>query len=70
MNHHYFDLKLYLQEAEQHPEVVMNDVFVSEIRLYGLDKKVNHCLHGNSDGHILYPVIVSGVAKMREKLCL
>ena len=84
MKNHYFELKLYLNEVKQCPEVVMQKeyhVFKSEERLYGLDKRVNHRLHESSkvvyeqlfndnyiDNKILYQLIVSGVAKMNEKL--
>ena len=38
MNQHYLELKMFLQEVENHPEVVMDKdykVFRSEDRLYG-----------------------------------
>lgn len=48
MNQHYLELKVFLQEVKSHPEVVLDNkhhVLVSEKRLYGCDKEVNHCLH-------------------------
>ena len=50
MNQHYLQLKVFLAEVEHDPETAMNkgfEVFVSEKRLYGNDKKVNHRLHAS-----------------------
>ena len=85
MSKHYLELQLYLQELEHHPEVVLDKdyhVFVSEENLYGSDKNVNHRCHhnsqavyktlfdsGDSDPTKLYPLVVAGAAKMRDKLC-
>ena len=52
MNMHYLELKCFLEELEQHPEVAMNkdcQVFCSESNtLYGEDKNLNHRLHQKS----------------------
>ena len=48
MNQHYLKLQCYLSEVEKHPEMALNpnaQVFLSEERLYGDDKKLNHRLH-------------------------
>ena len=86
MNLHYLELKTYLQEVEHHPEVVMEKdymVFRSEEQLYGDNKIINHRLHSKSqavhmklfeqsehDSAILYPLLVAGAVRMREKLCI
>ena len=47
MNLHYLELELILREMEKDPEIAMErsyEVFASERRLYGNDKKVNHRL--------------------------
>ncbi len=44
MNIHYLELSLFLQEAIEHPEIILNkdyNVFRSEKQLYGDNKKVN-----------------------------
>lgn len=81
MNQHYLELQSYLQEVEQYPEIVLDQerqVFPSEQRLYKPDEKTNHRhknkhiytqLFGLDNASVLYPVLVSGVSKMREKLC-
>lgn len=85
MNQHYLELKMFLQEAKSHPEILVDSkalVFVSEGRLYGPDKNVNHRLHTRSQAvykHLfvidgseedtLYPVLVAGVTAMEQKLC-
>ena len=84
MNQHYLELQLYLQEVEHNPEIVMDktyEVFRSEKQLYGDNRKVNHRSHpksqavyeklfeaGEHDSTTLYPLLVAGAAKMREKL--
>ena len=76
MNQHYLELLVFLQEVKSHPEVVLDNksrVFVSEERLYGNDKKINHRLHprsqaiyknlfvmNESESTTLYPVLVAG----------
>ena len=47
MNHHFFELQLFLQLLKEHPEeaLLMNcKVFPSEDRLYGTEKLINHRL--------------------------
>ena len=81
MNQHYLELKLFLEEIEQHPDIMLNSsiqVFKSEARLYA-DCKINHCTHKKSIAmhtklfkecnSTLFPLLVSGVIKMKEKLC-
>ena len=52
MNIHYLELKIFLQDIEQYPEIVMNRdyvVFKSELAtLYGKNEKINHCCHKKS----------------------
>ena len=85
MNQHYLELKLFLQEVESNPAVVLNkeyQVFSSEGKLYENAKETNHRCHPSSqvvynrlfassecDSVILHPLLVSGAAKMKEKLC-
>ena len=85
MNQHYLELKLFLQEVECDPAVVMDkhyQVFRSEERLYGNIKQTNHrrCLNSQvvynklfepseSDPTSLYPLLIAGAARMKEKLC-
>ena len=85
MNEHYLELKIYLQEIEHRPELVMEKdyvVFRSEKELYGDNKRINHRLHLTSQAvyeklfeeneqelDMLYPMLVAGAARMREKLC-
>ena len=48
MNQHYLELKLFLEEVELNPRTAMDKEFKvigSEERLYGVEKKINHCLH-------------------------
>ena len=86
MNHHYLELKTYLQEVERYPKVVLDKnhkVFRSEGKLYGDNKNTNHRQHpkskvvyeelfeqGQCNSATLYPLLVAGVMKMREKLCM
>ncbi len=47
MNQHYFELQLYLQEITKDPIIAFDSeyhVFLSEKRLYGNDRKLNHRL--------------------------
>ena len=47
MNKHYLELQTFLSMVERNPEAAMDQnlqVFPSEKKLYGNDKKVNHCL--------------------------
>ena len=86
MNIHYLELKSWLQEIEQYPEVVMEKsyrVFQSESdTLYGSNKKLNHRLHkislavherllqtNENEASLLYPLLMAGAVKMKEKLC-
>ena len=75
MNQHYLELQVFLAEVEHDPETAMNrnfEVFVSEKRLYGNDKKVNHHLHASyevvegkifsedaTDKRLLHPLLKS-----------
>lgn len=84
MNKHYFELQTFLSAAECDPEIAMDrsiQVFPSEKRLYGKDKKVNHRLHPGyehiesvvfsceeTDKRQLYPLLASGTSKMNQKL--
>lgn len=83
-NKHYLELQTFLSEVECHPEAGLDrnlQVFPSEKRLYGKDKKVNHRLHpsygsieevvfscNETDGRLLHPLLCSGAAKMNAKL--
>ncbi|MCH9715537.1 MAG: hypothetical protein K0U52_00410 [Gammaproteobacteria bacterium] len=85
MNQHYLELQVFLSEVEKDPSVALNSehqVFLSEPRLYGSDKKTNHRLksHWKEVYQHLFEVcrieesqlrilITAGVARMREKLC-
>ena len=65
---------MYLERVEHNQEIVMDKryrVFESEERLYK-----NHCLtkceeklFETSDSSILYPLLASGAARMKDKLC-
>ena len=84
MNIHYLELKTFLSDVEHDPETMINrnlEVFMSERRLYGKDKKVNHRLHPSykvieevifsrdeTDERLLYPLLASGATSMKEKL--
>ena len=84
MNEHYLELQTFLCRAESAPEISMDrnaQVFPSEKRLYGADKKVNHRLHPGydaieevvfscveTDEDLLYPLLASGMSKMNAKL--
>ena len=85
MNLHYLELRTFLQEAQSHPEILLDSkthVFPSECRLYGEDKNVNHRIHpisqavyehlferDGSEECALYPVVVAGATAMEHKLC-
>ena len=85
MNIHYVELKEFLCVLETQPETILDknyEVFKSEKRLYGDEKKVNHRCHEKSkcvhkqlfvsdtwDKHLLYPIIANGAATMKTKLC-
>ena len=48
MRKHYLELKNFLEEMEVHPEIATengHEVFISERRLYGPNKKTNHRNH-------------------------
>lgn len=84
MNLHYLELKMYLTEVANHPEVAMDStyyVFPSENSLYREDK-ANHRLHPISHDiykkvfdlseinfALLQPLLAAGVIRMREKRC-
>ena len=84
MNTHYLELKLFLEMIEEEPSTAMDrnyKVFVSEDRLYGSEKKINHrirprnsALHSRLfesdewDASVLHPVLQVGVSKMKGKL--
>ena len=84
MNQHYLELQVFLAKVEHDPETAMNrnfEVFVSENRLYGNDKKVNHRLHASykvveenifsedeTDKCLFYPLLASGSTSVKEKL--
>lgn len=85
MNQHYLELKLFLEDVQQHPHIILKSntkVFVSEPSLYDVDSKVNHRVHrGSMAMHTLlfkecqgadstfFPLVVCGARKMIEKLC-
>ena len=85
MNQHYLELHAFLEKVENNPEVVMDKsyrVFTSEEELYGSNKKINHrcsskceVIHEKlfviipDESSILYPLLASGAAKMKDKLC-
>ena len=84
MNQHYLELKLFLEEIEHNPLLVMDEyyrVFTSEKRLYGSEKDVNHRLRiksqhinknlfifQNEENELLLSMISEGAAAMRKKL--
>ena len=84
MNKHYLELQTFLTMVERNPEAAMDQnlqVFPSETKLYGNDKKVNHRLrpsylpieevvfcYSETDWPRLSPLLSSGAAKMNAKL--
>ncbi len=84
MNKHYLELQLFLEMVEEDPSTVMDrsyKVFISEERLYGDEKALNHRIrpkntavhsqlfHSNEwDASVLYPTLQAGATKMKEKL--
>lgn len=84
MNQHYFELVSFLEEAENHPEMLLNrnhEVFPSERRLYGNLKETNCRLSQGSDcilnclfsintdiDSTLLKILPAAVQKMCEKL--
>ena len=84
MNTHYYELQIFLQELEEHPENIMDKhyrVFKSEEKLYRDNQKVNHRCHIKSkcvydklfvcnewDKTLLYPIIANGAVSMKSKL--
>ncbi len=84
MNIHYLELQAFLSEVERYPETAMDrnhQIFLSEKRLYGNDKNINHRLHpsyapieevvfssNETDERLLHPLLCSGAAKMNAKL--
>lgn len=83
MNQHYLELKLFLSEVVNHPDVVFKQnypVFLSEKRIYGTDSKLNHRLKSpvvfnalfedvKVDASCLQSLLVKGATTMQEKLC-
>ena len=83
MSKHYLEIKVFLEEVERYPEVTMivdYQVFVSEQRLYN-ESKLNHRNHSSYnpvkirlfqddewDKYLLFPLLKSGAASMKEKL--
>ena len=74
---------MFLQELTHHSEIIMDkecNVFRSEPRLYGDDKKINHRLHSKSKAvhqrlftadefdESVYSIVTTGAAAMNEKL--
>ena len=86
MNQHYAELQIFLQQIKDDPKFVMNKdhrVFVSDHRLYGSDKAVNHrirpkneCIYrrlfepNEWDSRSLYPLVSAGASRMEEKLSI
>ena len=84
MNKHYLELQLFLEMIEEEPSTAMDrhyKVFVSEDRLYGSEKAVNHRIRPKNsalhrrlfqsdewDASILYPALKAGVSRMKAKL--
>lgn len=84
MNIHYQELQSFLQMVEDDPKIAMNKefrVFVSEERLYGFNKAINHRIRTENasihnqlfqpddwDSDLLYPLLSAGASKMKEKL--
>ncbi len=84
MNKHYLELQLFLQMIEDDPEAAMDKnhrVFVSEERLYGNDKSVNHRIRSKNmlihtrlfqpdewESSLLNPLLVAGATAMKNKL--
>ena len=84
MNQHNLELQQFLQKVEHKPHLI-NDkelkVFISEERLYGSEKSVNHRLHSKYkpveerifkedewDGSLLFPLLAVGASEMNKKL--
>ena len=83
MNTHYCELLSFLSEGEGQPETALNksfEVFVSERRLYGTNRALNHCLRplyavveeklfedGIGDS-VLLELLSTGAASMKKKL--
>lgn len=86
MMQHYLELKIFLSEVEESPEIVINcycEVFPSEPRLYMNDSKFNHRIHSHTkliqdhlfqslpeDKTALFSIITSGASFMQAKLCI
>lgn len=86
MNKHYHELALFLEMVEKNPSVAMNNnakVFKSEDKLYGNQKKTNHCFHlqctlieeqlfqqDEWDEHFLYPLLSANTGEMHQKLII
>lgn len=82
MNTHYVELLAFLSEIECQPETAMDkslEVFVSERKLYGTDKALNHRLHPlyavveerlfeDSKDSLLLELLGTGAASMKKKL--
>lgn len=84
MNQHNLELQQFLQNVQLNPHVI-NDkelkVFISEERLYGDEKSVNHRIHSKYkpveerlfkedewDEGILFPLLAAGASEMNNKL--
>ena len=84
MNKHYLELQLFLEMIEEEPSTVMDrnhKVFVSEDRLYGTEKAINHHIRPKNialysrlfqsdewDASLLHPALQAGATRMKEKL--
>ena len=85
MGQHYLELKCFLEEMEKYPENCMDcsyQVFPSEPRLYGTNKKINHRKHASHHiicnrlfqedewDDLLYSCLKNGAAAMKAKLLM
>ena len=84
MNKHYLELQLFLEMIKEEPSTVMDRnyrVFVSEERLYGSEKAINHRIRPKNaalhrrlfqsdewDVSVVFPALQAGATKMKEKL--
>ena len=84
MNQHYAELQIFLQQIKDDPKFITKKdhrVFVSDHRLYGFDKAINHRIREKNecvytrlfqpddwDSNTLYPLVSAGASKMNEKL--
>ena len=82
MNQHYLELKLFLEEVELRPDIILKmnvAVFKSEVQLYNSSKTNHRNSSGSESTHTrlfkecnssLFKLVVPGVTKMKEKLCI